>query len=172
MSKYTPASTFHELAEQMEQIIQSVWNGSLESIRQVLAGKAKNGLTASGLLVCKGGDCQYRTICDIPAEDLKDLPADYPCLHELMDFATLCVKYCDYFKIREGAAVDFEQVCQLVDVEIKLLRCNKFTATNPQIIYNTAEDGSGEKKIHPVALYELRLMEQHSRLLKSLGVFG
>jgi len=123
------------------------------------------------MIKIKGADCQYRAVCDIPAEDLKDLPEGYPCLHELLDFATLCVKYCDYFKIGEGAAVDFEQVCQLVDVEIKLLRCNKFTAINPEIIYSDTEDG-GTKKIHPVLLFELRLMKQHSRLLKALGVFG
>ena len=171
MKKYVPATNIQQLAEQMADVIQTVWHLSPESIRQAPAGKAKNGLTASGLIVCKKTDCPYRKLCDVPDEALKDLPEGYPCLHELLDFATLCVKYCDYFKIGEGDAADFEQIQQLVDTEIKMSRCNKFMSINPQLICSATEDG-GEKKLHPVATYELRLMEQHHRLLKSLGVFG
>ena len=167
MKKYTPASTFQELAEQMEQIIQTVWCVPPESIGKT-TGRAKNGLTVSGLIVCKKTDCPYKKLCDISVEYLNDLPADYPCLHELMESAILFIKYSAYFEIGEGDTVDFEQISELVDVEIKLLRCNKFMSLNPLI----TEDGHGEKKLHSVATYELRLMEQHSRLLKSLGVFG
>ena len=132
--------------------------------------KTKPGLTA-GLLVCRGAECPYRGVCDIPAEHLADLPAGYPCLHEIITSASLFERYCGEFRIGAGDAVDCEQIRQLVDVEIKILRCNKFTAINPDIIYDTSEDGSGERRVHPVALYELRLMEQHRRLLKNLGVF-
>jgi len=73
MKKYTPATTIQQLAKQMTDIIQAVWHLSPESIRKAPAGKAKNGLTASGLLVCKGGDCQYKVICDITRKRFKRL---------------------------------------------------------------------------------------------------
>ena len=123
------------------------------------------------LLICSA-DCPYRELCDIFDTDLAEMPTNMPCLHEMAVFVTRFRQYCEELGIRKTDAVDTEQVRQLVYIEIKLLRCNKFTAIHPEVIYAPAEDGSGRKKIHPVALYELKLMEQHSRLLKSLGIFG
>ena len=163
---YTPTLTLQQLNEKMIHIIKSVWRLPMNFVEQ---GSEDSVISVNNLLVCKSIECPYRTVCDIPAEDLEGTPTNFPCLHELIISTTQLVKYCEYFELKAGDTVDFEQIRQLVDIEVKLLRCDKFTAINPEMIYAPAEDGSSEKKLHPVALHELSLMKAHSRLLKDLA---
>jgi hypothetical protein len=147
--------------------IRAAWNMSAGHPMPPSKDKKKSALDSNGLLICRGVECPYRAVCDIPDEDI-EAAVNGTCLKEVAVLVVRFAGYCKEFEIEDHDTVDIQQVRQLVDIEIKLIRCNKFTSANPHtIIYETAY-GNGERKLHPIALYELKLLNQHSRLLKDL----
>ena len=152
--------------DSLARVIESVWNMRANNI------ESKNALNKNGLLICKGLECPYRLTClnpcDMSADGLAKKP---PCPAELAVLIVQYANYCEAFGVKDNDAVDTRQIYQLVETEIKLLRCNKYTAVNPEIVYEIAEDGSGGKRLNPILNYELKLMDQHRRILKDLRVF-
>ena len=124
----------------------------------------QSAVNESGLMICRGVDCPYRAVCDVPNADLESA-VNSPCSKEVAFLSEQFIGYCAELGIEGTDAADTEQVRQLVDIELKLIRCSKFTALNPDLV---CADDSGRQQVHPIALYELKLMRQHGRLLKNL----
>ena len=172
-SGYTTANTFRQNNDNMVYNTESFWHIPVDNTEPVLKSDAKTALNKNNLLICRGLNCPYRVSCHNPCDmSAADLATNPPCPAELAVWVVQYTNYCEAFGVGNSDAVDKEQINELVNLEIKIMRCNKYIAINPKIIYETTENGIGVKKLNPIALYELKLLDQHSRILKALGAFG
>jgi len=170
-----PAITPQEQIQRITGAVQEVWAipASQQSALSIEVGKAsmKHGLVAQVPLVCKGGKCPYIDTCQIPEADRVD---GSRCIAEIATLVTRFEKYCAEFNVQETDTVDLGQIKHLVDIEIKLFRCNQSIAANPEMvdeIVTAVQRGQKytKKELNPVTQYELQLFAQHSKILKDLA---
>jgi hypothetical protein len=69
--------------------------------------------------------------------------------------------------------VGVARIRHLVDLDIKLSRCNQLIAANPEIVVATTdENGNPRKSLNPVYRFNLLLMGEHARALRSLREYN
>jgi hypothetical protein len=101
------------------------------------------------------------------------VPDDYmvvgmPCTMENTLVEILTAQYCRAFHVGEDDVADLARVKHLVDLEVKLVRCNRLTAIHPELVNTVWEDGRPRRKLNPIARYDLLLMREHGKVLGSL----
>jgi hypothetical protein len=83
-----------------------------------------------------------------------------------MRLATHCFQE---FHVDESDPIGVARVRKFVDAEIKLQRCNRLISVNPAIVVvTTDEHGNLRKKLNPLLRFELLLMKERDRALRSL----
>ena len=132
---------------------------------QAPKGKMKHGLNAYAPITCRGADCPYRETCKVPDSELS---VREPCKIESVIVEHLFEDYCREFQINEGDVAGSTGIRHLIDVEIKLMRCNRLMAANPGLTYTIREDGRPRKILNPVARYDLLLMRDYNRIIDRL----
>jgi hypothetical protein len=170
-----------EAAPQTVAVIDSIelplaWGQPTTSIdavrRQRQSINTKHGLFANVPIVCKGGDCPFFQICTI---DINDQPIGHRCPIEIAAIIELYDRYCRELDIGEEDYFDKSQIKDLVDCEIKLLRCNGHLAISADFIEEivTAVDNKGKAhtkpELHKATEYEQQLLQRKRQLLADLN---
>jgi hypothetical protein len=159
----------------MAGIAQSIWNISGKQQKALTANmtmaSTKHGIVSQIPLICKGPTCPYRETCSIPDADLDIMGR---CVIEISTLISRFERYCEEFQITDADVVDLGQVKHLVDIEIKLLRCNQAMASSPQLVddvVTAVQRGQKytKKEINPITQYEIQLLNSHSKILKDLA---
>ena len=170
-----PQTTPQDNIQRMAGIVQEVWNLPATQQNQLNLqlgrNKHKHGLAAQIPIICKGAGCPYKAACNVPDNELV---TGGRCVVEIATLITRFENYCKEFQVTENDVVDLGQIKHLVDLEVKLLRCNKAMAITPELvdeIVTAVERGQKYTKheIKPITQYEIQLLNQHSRILKDLA---
>ena len=171
----TPQSSPQANIQNMATIVQEVWNLPVTQQRSLKAqlGQArhKHGITSQIPILCQGNKCPYKGTCDVPDNELV---IGGRCIIEIATLITRFENYCNEFQVTDNDVVDLGQIKQLVDIEIKLLRCNKAMAATPELVdevVTAVQHGYKytKQEIKPVTQYEIQLLTQHSKILKDLA---
>ena len=170
-----PVTTPDDNIQKMADIVQDIWNlpPSQQSAlrKQIAMANTKHGIMSQVPLLCKAKDCPYKSTCNIPDAEL--VPGSR-CVVEIASLISRFENYCEEFMVQDTDTVDLGQVKHLVDIEIKLLRCNQAIAVSPKIIddvITAVEHGQKytKKELNPITQYEIQLLAQHSKILKDLA---
>jgi hypothetical protein len=128
-------------------------------------GKTKHGLNSYAPIICRGTRCPYRKTCDIHEEDLS---TGTVCVKEAAIIMSQYQKYCKYFRAKQRERLKVARINQLVDIEVKLIRCNRLMAVEPAVYIIEDKYGNSHNELNPVCRYELLLLEEHSKVIKDL----
>lgn len=139
-------------------------NGALAQ-GQSPQGKIKHGLNAYAPITCRGSNCPYKETCCIPDNDLV---VGTPCVTEATIIAILSEQYCQKLQIEKDDIAGLTIIRHLIEIEIKLMRCNRLMALNPEPAHTIWEDERPRRILNPVARYDLLLMREYSKVLSSL----
>jgi hypothetical protein len=75
--------------------------------------------------------------------------------------------YCRDFHIQYDDIANVARVLLLVEIAIKMTRCNKLEAIYPHMIITTEDkNGRTHRKLNPIAKFHLMLFTEHSRVLR------
>ena len=138
--------------------------------RQVSVGSLRHGLNSYAPLKCNGYDCPYRETCDTP-NDFRIVGK--PCAIESVLVSYLTSQYSIELQVATDDIARIAQVHHLVNLDIKLRRCNNLFAANPQLVITTYDEfEQPRKKLNPIARYELLLMYEHNKVLNKLRQYA
>ena len=139
----------------------------MPEIFNVPGSRIKHGLNAYTPITCKGGDCPYKVTCDI--SDIEPFIGK-PCIAEAAIIASLFVGYCREFQVDENDIANLTRIRHLIDLDIKLIRCNRLTAQYPALVCTVWDKGEGLSWniINPIARYNILLMNERRKVLKGL----
>jgi hypothetical protein len=140
--------------------------GYKENEEQSQKSRIKHGLNALTPIICRKEDCPYRKTCNIPAETLI---AGELCPNEMATIIVLAEGYLRDFDVEQDDYVNLTRIRHLIDVQVKIIRCNKLMAENPemvQVIYD--RNGYPHRRLNPVGRYYLLLLKEQSKVLRSL----
>jgi hypothetical protein len=128
--------------------------------------RLRHGLNALIPLICKDSNCPFKDTCDIPA-DLRT--TGEPCTIESKVSSSLKTQYWAAFQVNRDDIETLSHIDHLVNVEIKLLRCNRLFTVHPALVLTTWEENEYPRKIlNPIAQYELLFLKEWGRVLNKL----
>jgi len=129
-------------------------------------GKLRHGLNALAPITCRGDGCPYWVTCRLTDPDRH---IGEPCATVIAFVAYFTQGYCQEFQIDGDNIADMASVRRLVDLHIKMMRCDSLLASNPVLMRVVWDiDERPRPLMNPVSRYHILLLEEHGRVFSGL----
>ena len=136
-----------------------------KAFQNLPSGKIKHGLNAYAPMPCYANRCPYRVFCDINVEDMEP---GMPCVVEAVFIVTRLENYCKHFQATADNYVIISAVQHLVNVEVKIMRCNRLMAMDTRSTYKKETQYGSREVLNPVYNAYFFLIREWSRVVGAL----